>query len=354
MRSASQSGRSLNVDNRRENTVNNIVSNGEMKAALYYKYGSPDVIRVAETEKPAPKAGEVLIQIKAASVNTYDWRLLRAKPFFTRFLSGLFKPKNNILGADIAGIVTAVGNGAGKFKPGDEVFCCLESCGKGGLASGGFAEYVCAKETVLAVKSPMLSFEEAAGLPMAAVTALQGLRDDGRLEQGQSVLINGASGGVGLFAVQIAKALGAEVAAVCSTGSVEMVRSLGADTVFDYTKEDFINDGRQYDVILDVAATRTVKDYRQALKPNGRGVVVGFSSIGHMLSVSFAVKRDGKRIAILVANNRNADDLSFLNELAESGKLKVVIDSSYSLEETAEALRHAETGHPRGKIIIKP
>ncbi|MCL1981548.1 MAG: NAD(P)-dependent alcohol dehydrogenase [Clostridiales bacterium] len=334
--------------------MNNIVSNEKMKAAVYYKYGSPDVVSIAETEKPAPKAGEVLVQIKAASVNAYDWRLMRATPFFTRFLSGLFKPRNNILGADISGIVAAVGNGAMKFKPGDEVFGCLESCGKGGLASGGFAEYVCAKETVLATKSPMLSFEEAAGLPMAAVTALQGLRDDGQLEQGQSVLINGASGGVGLFAVQIAKALGAEVVAVCSTGSVELVRSLGADTVFDYTKEDFAKDGWKYDIILDVAATLSVKGYRLALKPNGKAVVVGFNTIGHMVSVSLAGKRDGKKIAILAANNRNADDLLELNNLAESGKLKTVIDSSYSLDETAKALHRAESGHPKGKVVIKP
>ena len=325
-----------------------------MKAAVYDRYGSPDVLKITEIEKPSPKDGEALIQMKAASVNAYDWHLLRAKPFFTRFLSGVFKPKNNILGADIAGVIVSAGKGVSRFKPGDEVYGCLESCGKGGLAAGGFAEYVCARESVLAPKPPALSFEEAAALPMAAVTALQGLRDNGKLKQGQSVLINGASGGVGLFAVQIAKALGAEVTAVCSTGSVELVRQIGADTVFDYTKEDFVSGGRQYDVILDVAATRSVKDYRRALKPGGNGVIVGFSTIRHMLSVSFAGKRDGKKIAILMANNRNAADLLELNKLVEAGKLKAVIDSRYSLDETAEALRRAETGHPKGKIIISP
>ena len=334
--------------------MNNMTADQKMKAAVYRRYGAPDAICVTDVDKPAPKGDEVLVQVKAASVNAYDWHLLRAKPFFTRALSGVFKPKNNILGADISGIVVSAGRGVSRFKPGDEVFGCLESCGKGGLAAGGFAEYVCARETVLARKSPALSFEEAAALPMAAVTALQGLRDDGQLKPGQSVLINGASGGVGLFAVQIAKAIGAEVAAVCGTGGVELARSLGADTVFDYTKEDFLSGGRQYDVILDVAATRSVKEYRKALKPNGHGVVVGFSTIGHMLSVSFAGKRGDKKIAILMANNRNADDLLELNKLVETGKLKVVIDSRYSLDETAEALRHAETGHPKGKIVVIP
>ena len=324
-----------------------------MKAAVYYKYGSPEVISIMEVENTVPKNGEVLVQIKAASVNAYDWHLLRATPFFTRFLSGLFKPKNNILGADIAGIVVSIGNSVTKFKPGDEVYGCLESCGKSGLAAGGFAEYVCAKESVLAPKSAVLSFEEAAALPMAAVTALQGVRS-AQIKQGDSVLINGASGGVGAFAVQIVKTMGAEVTGVCSTGSVEFVRSCGADMVIDYKKETVITDNKQYDVIIDVAANLSVKDYRRALKTNGKCMVIGFSTIGHTISYNFAGKRDGKKIALSMTNNKNGDDLIEINNLVESGNLKVVIDSRYPLAETTEALRRAETGHPKGKVVIIP
>jgi NADPH:quinone reductase-like Zn-dependent oxidoreductase len=321
-----------------------------MIAAVHYKYGSPDVISVTEVEKPSPKDDEVLIQIKAASVNAYDWHLLRAKPFFTRALSGLSKPKNNILGADVAGVVAEVGVGASKFKVGDEVFGCLESCGKGGLATGGFAEYVCAKESVLAPKSPALSFEEAAALPMSSVTALQGLRQ-AQVSQDTSVLINGASGGVGAFAVQIAKAMGAEVTGVCRTGSIDFVRTLGADTVIDYNKGPVVRGGKQYDVVIDVAASLSVKEYRCALKAGGRCVVIGFSTLGHTLSYGFAGKSDGKSIKLCMANNKDGNELLEINRLVEAGMLKVVIDSRYPLFETAEALRHAETGHPKGKII---
>jgi len=207
-----------------------------MKAAVFYKYGSPDAISIADVPKPTPKDGEVLIQVKAASVNAYDWHLVRATPFFTRALSGMFKPKNNIIGADMAGVVVSVGNGVLHFKQGDGVYGCLEGCGKGGLAAGGFAEYVCAKETNLALKSASLSFEEAAALPMASVTALQAVRDIAQLKKGQSVLINGASGGVGMFALQIAKAYGTEITAVCSTGSTSVLQELGADYIVDYKK----------------------------------------------------------------------------------------------------------------------
>ena len=325
----------------------------KMKAAVYYKYGSPDVIRVMEVDKPTMKCSEVLIQVKAASVNAYDWHLLRAKPFFTRALSGLFKPKNKILGADIAGIITAIGNDVTKFKVGDEVYGCLESCGKGGLAAGGFAEYVCAKESVTAHKPQILSFEEAAALPMAAVTAMQGVRN-AQVKQGGRVLINGASGGVGAFAVQIAKAFGAKVTGVCSTESIEFVRSLGTDVVIDYKKEDVVTDDKQYDAVIDVAANLSVKEYRHALKKNGTCVVIGFSTLGHTLSYSFAGKRDGKTIKLSITNNKNGDDLSEINKLIETGKLRVVIDRIYSLDETAEALRHTEMGHPKGKVVITP
>ena len=323
-----------------------------MKAAVYYKYGSPDVISIVEVEKPTPKDGEVLIQIKTASVNAYDWHSIRADPFLTRFTAGLIKPKNNILGADIAGVIVAAGNGASKFRVGGEVYGNLEGCGKGGLAAGGFAEYVCVKETNLASKSSALSFEEAAALPMASVTALQAVRDYAKLKPGQNVLINGASGGAGMFAVQIAKAFGAEVTGVCSTGSVEKVREIGADNVIDYKKENVVN-GRQYDVVIDVAATLSVKEYRRALKPDSICVVIGFSTLKHMLSYSLAGKRDGKRVILCMANNKNGDELLEINRLVESGQLRVVIDSRYTLEETADALRRIETGHPRGKVIIE-
>ena len=325
-----------------------------MKAAVYYKYGSPDVISIKEVEKPVPEDGEVLVQIKAASVNAYDWHSLKADPFMTRFLCGFFKPRNNILGADIAGVVAAVGSGATKFKIGDEVYCCLEGNGKSGLAAGGFAEYVCAKEISLAPKPPSLSFEEAAGLPMASVTALQALRDYAKVKPGQSVIVNGASGGVGMFAVQIAKALGAEVTAVCSTGSVEIVRSLGADHVIDYTKESAANCGKQFDAVIDVAATLSVKNYRTLLKANGICIVVGFSTMRHLISHSLAGKRDGKKITLCAANNKISNPLLDINELVEAGQLRVVIDSRYSLDDAAEALRRTEAGHPRGKVVIIP
>ena len=324
-----------------------------MKAAVYYKYGSPDVVSIEDVPKPMPKDGEVLIQIKAASVNAYDWHSLKSDPFFTRFLTGFFKPKNNILGADVAGVVVAVGNDTTKFKAGDEVYCCLEGCGKAGLATGGFAEYVCAKEANLAPKPASLSFEEAAGLPMASVTALQAVRDDAKVKQGQSVLINGASGGVGMFAVQIAKTLGTKITAVCSTGSTPIVRSLGADHIIDYKKESVVNCGKQFDAVIDVAATLSVKNYRHLLKQNGTCIVVGFSTIRHMISHSLAQKKDGKKIKLCMANNKISDPLLDINKLVEAGQLKVIIDSRYSLDEIANALHHTEVGHPKGKVIVE-
>ena len=325
----------------------------KMKAAVYYKYGSPDIISIATIAKPVPKDDEVLVQIKAASVNAYDWHLLRAKPFFTRALSGLFKPKNNILGADIAGIVAATGNKATKFKVSDEVFGCLESCGKGGLAVGGFAEYVCAKESVLDWKSPALSFAEACALPMASVTALQGLRQ-AQITRGASVLINGASGGVGGFAVQIAKAMGAKVTGICSSGSIEFVRSLGADTVIAYSNDTEIIGDKLYDAVIDIAATLSVKQYRRALKAGGSCVVIGFSTIRHLLSHRLAGKKDGKRISLCMANNNESNVYTQINKLIEAGQLKAVIDSCFPLEQTAAALFYMETGHPQGKVVIIP
>lgn len=323
-----------------------------MKAAYYTKYGPPDVLSIRDIEKPTPKDGEVLVEVKAACVNTYDWHLVEAKPFFTRFLSGIFKPKNNIPGADIAGVVAGIGKGAGKFKLGDEVYGCLEGCGKSGLAAGGFAEYVCAQEGNLALKPQELPFVETAALPMAALTALQAIRDTAKLERGQSILINGASGGVGMFAVQIAKAFGAQVTAVCSTKSIPIVRELGAKHVIDYTKLSAVN-GKQYDVIIDVAANISVKGYRRALKQNGRCAVIGYSTLRHTLSYNLAGKRDGKEIKLCAANNKNGDDLLELNKLIETGQLRVIIDSYYPLADTANALRRVKEGHPTGKVVIE-
>ncbi len=323
-----------------------------MKAAVYYKYGSPDVIRISDVPKPTPKDGEVLIQVIAASVNAYDWHLVRAKPFFTRALSGVFKPKNHIIGADVAGVVMSVTNGASRFKEGDAVFGCLEGCGRGGLAAGAFAEYVAVKADNLAVKSPALSFSDASALPMAAVTALQAVRDYAKVTQGQTVLVNGASGGVGLFAAQIASAFGAKVTGVCGTDSVNLVRSLGFDTI-DYKKESAVKDNVQYDALIDVAATLSVKEYRRALKPGGISVVIGFSTIGHTLSYNLAGKRDGKKIVLCSANNKDFHDLLEVSRLVEDGKIKIIIDSRYPLSQTTEALCRVESGHPKGKVIIE-
>ena len=321
-----------------------------MKAAVYTKYGSAlDVIQVKEVAKPTPKDDEVLLRVHAAGVNAYDWHNVQADPFFTRGLTGIFRPHNTIPGADVAGVVVAVGKAVTQWKPGDEVYGCLEKMAKGGLAAGGFAEYVCIREGQIASKPTSMSFTETAALPMAAVTALQGLRDNGKLKSGQSVLINGASGGVGTYAVQIAKALGAEVTAVCSTGATALVKSLGADHVVDYTKEDFAKSGKRYDLILDNKANRSVAQYRRALRPGGRAAVVGFFGIGFMLGLALF---GGKNIGLVMADNTSQKALLDLNELIAAGKLRSVIDSSYPLSQTAAAIHHVQTSHPKGKVVI--
>ena len=241
-----------------------------MKAIVYTKYGPPDVLHLEEVEKPIPKDNEILIKVHAASVNAYDWRHLRADPFFIRLMGvGLLRPKHKILGADIAGRVEAVGRNVTQFRPGDDVF------GEGSY--GGFAEFVCVDEKRVVLKPADLTFEEAAAVPMAALTALQGLRDKGQIQAGQKVLINGASGGVGTFAVQIAKSFGTEVTGVCSTAKMDLVRSIGADHVIDYTQEDVTNNGQQYDLIFDNAAYRSISKYRRILSPGGRYVLAGGS-----------------------------------------------------------------------------
>jgi NADPH:quinone reductase-like Zn-dependent oxidoreductase len=320
-----------------------------MKAVVYRKYGSPDVLQLTEVDKPVPKDDEVLIKIEAAALNAFDWHLMRGQPFVARMSGGLSKPKNTVLGEDVAGRIVEVGPKAGLFKPGDEVFGDLASCG-----SGGFAEYARAREGVLALKPAGLTFEQAAAVPMAAVTALQGLRDKGRIAPGKKVLINGASGGVGTYAVQIAKAFGAEVTAVCGPGSQELARSLGADRVLDYTKTDLAGDGKCYDLILAVNGDRRPSEYLRALGPGGICVVAGGSNkqifrslfLGPWLSLG---RR--KRIGIMMAR-MNQKDLKFLAELLEAGKIKPVIDRRYPLSETAAAMRYLEEGHAKGKIVI--
>ncbi len=320
-----------------------------MKAIVIEEYGSPDVLQLKEVERPAPKEGEVLIKIHAAGTNAADWRLMRADPFFIRLNSGLRKPKTPILGADIAGRVETLGPGASRFQVGDAVYGELSDSGL-----GGFAEYVCAPENILALMPANLSFEKAAAVPMAAVTALQGLRDVGGIQEGQKVLIHGASGGVGTFAVQIAKAYGTEVTAVCSTSKIETARKLGADHVIDYKKEDFSKSGQQYDLILIANGDRPLSDYEQALAPAGTMVVSGFSMrqlFGAMLLGSLKSRSGGKSIRALSAKANRAD-LESVTAWIENGKVTPVVDRCYPLSEVPEAIRYLEGGHADGKVVI--
>ena len=286
-----------------------------MKAIVYYSYGSPDVLELEEIQKPIPSDDEVLIQVHAASVNAPDWRSLRADPFFMRLTDGFLKPKNTMLGNDFAGRIEAVGRNVKQFQPGDEVFGDLYDCGL-----GAFAEYKSMpEEGALALKPASLTFEEAAAVPSAAVTALQGLRDKGQIQPGQKVLINGASGGIGTFAVQIAKSFGAEVTGVCSTRNVDMVRSIGADQVIDYTQEDFTRSGQHYDLILDIVANCSISDYMRALNPKGNYVAVAFNPSSLFLG-SLISKTEGKKVGSL-SHKPNDKDLVFMKELLEAGKV---------------------------------
>jgi NADPH:quinone reductase-like Zn-dependent oxidoreductase len=322
-----------------------------MKAIICTKYGSPDVLQLQEVAKPDPKDDEVLIKIHAASINSRDWRMMRAKPFFIRLMPGCFlQPKNKILGADVAGRVEAVGRSVRQFKPGDDVFGYLPSA----TGRGTFAEYVCANENAITLKPVNLTFEQAAAVPLAAMTALQALRDNGNLQPGQKVLINGASGGVGTFAVQIARAFGAKVTAVCSTRNLEMVRSLGADHIIDYTREDFTQNGQQYNLILAVNGYHPISDYLRALTDEGTYVVAG----GSMLQLAQAASNKTRNsdtggqktsVASLV---QSQEDLNFLKELLESGKIAPAIDECYSLSKAAEAFWYFEKEHAQGKIVI--
>lgn len=321
-----------------------------MKAIVYTKYGPPDVLQFKEVEKPVPGDNEVLVKVQAAAINAYDLHLLKADPFIVRLMGGgLLKPKKTILGADIAGRVETVGKNVVQLRPGDEVL--------GGVAQsgcGGFAQYVCTRENALVKKPPSMSFVEAAAIPMAALTALQGLRDYGKIKLGQKVLINGASGGVGTFAVQIAKSFGAEVTAVCSPRNVEKVRYLGADRVIDYTREDFTKNGQQYDLIFAANGYHSVFAYRRALAPKGIFVVAGGSMaqlfqcilLGRWMS-----KDGGKQLRSFVANE-NQKDLDIMKTLFDTGKVKPVIDRRYTLSHAAEAFRYLDEGHAAGKVVI--
>lgn len=322
-----------------------------MKAIVCTEYGSPDVLQLQELATPAPTKDEVLIKIHAASINARDWRMMRASPFLIRLAPGGFlQPRNRVLGADVAGRVQTIGRGVKQFKPGDEVFGYLP----GASGRGTFAEYVCAEESAIALKPANLSFEQAAAVPLAALTALQGLRDKGNIQPGQKVLIQGASGGVGTFAVQIAKAFGAEVTGVCSTRNLEMARSIGADHVIDYKEEDFTRTGRRYDLILAVNGHHPISDYLRALTPEGSYVVAGGSML-QLFQASLQGGRSpqtGRQKAHVVSLVQCQEDLIFVKELLESGKVIPVVDGCYPLSKTPEAFWYFEKAHPKGKVVI--
>ena len=319
-----------------------------MKAIVCTHYGPPDVLKLEAIQKPTPGDDEILVEVHAASVNYSNLILVRGKPFLARLGFGLLKPKLKIPGSDIAGRVEAVGRNTKQFRPGDEVFGDLSNCGR-----GGYAEYVCVPENVLALKPANISFEEAAAVPEAALVALQALRDKGQIKAGQKVLIYGASGGIGTFAVQIAKYFGAEVTGVCSTRNLDMVRSIGADHVIDYTQEDFIKNGQRYDLMVATAGYRSIFDYKRALSPKGIYVATGGSMAqifqGLLIGPWISMTGSKKLGSLAVKPNK---DLAFMKELIEAGKVKPVIDRCYKLSEVAEALRYYGEAHARGKVVI--
>jgi len=323
-----------------------------MKAIVYYNYGSPEVLRFQEIERPSVGDNEVLLKVRAASVNPYDWHFLRGMPYLLRAVAGLRKPKDKRLGVDVAGHVEAVGRRVSEFKPGDAVF---------GACRGAFAEYACASEAKLAAKADKLTFEQTAAVPIAGLTALQGLRRGGLSNQpGQMVLINGAAGGVGTFAVQIAKTFGAEVTGVCSTGNVEMVRSIGARHVIDYTQEDFTKSGLRYDLILDCVANHSLSAFRRLLNTKGSYIMVGAADGGGRWMIglvarllrAFVLSRFVSQTLMMVGAKISKEDLIFLQELIKAGKVTPVIDRHYSLKELPDAIRYLEQGHARGKVVI--
>lgn len=323
--------------------------NVTMRAVAHDEYGSPDVLGIRDIPRPVPGHGEVLVRVRAASVQPLDWHLLRGKPYLVRLQYGLRRPKRNIPGADLAGTVEAIGEGVTLWRVGDEVF---------GEKGGACAEFVAVAETLLTAKPAGLSFEEAAAVPVAGFTALQGLRDKGRIRSGQSVLINGASGGVGTFAVQIAKSYGAVVSGVCSGRNVDLVRSLGADHVIDYTREDYTRTGERYDLILDTVGSKSLTANRRALKATGTYVSVGSTQMGdwigpltHVFQVMLASVFGSQHMKSFLAR-ADREDLEYLGTLMEEGKVRSVIDRSYPLAEVPEAIRYVEEGHARGKVVI--
>ncbi|MGH8193392.1 MAG: NAD(P)-dependent alcohol dehydrogenase [Woeseiaceae bacterium] len=323
-----------------------------MKAVIYCDYGLPDVLKIENIEKPVPDDDQLLVKVHAAAINPLEWHYIRGTPYIMRLGTGLRKPEVTQLGVDYAGTVEAVGKNVTQFKPGDEVF---------GGRTGALAEYVTVLESrAVVLKPPNLTFEQAASVPIAAITALQGLRDKGRVQPGQKVLINGASGGVGTFAVQIAKSFGADVTGVCSTRNLEMVRSLGADQVIDYTQEDFTQGAERYDVILDLVGNRSLLENKRVLKPNGILVLIGGGGpdagrwIGPMAGPIKALMLSpfvSQEFVMLLAD-LNKEDLTILSDLMQAGKVTPVIDRRYTLSEIADAIRYLEKGHARGKVVI--
>lgn len=331
-----------------------------LKAIVYRRYGSPDVLELAETGKPVVTDDEVLVRVRAAALNPADWHLMRGLPYIARMIFGLRRPRPTVLAADMAGQVEAVGKKVSRFGPGDEVFGRTRTSHRpdrpAPVDTGGCAEYACVREDLLALKPASLTFEQAAAIPLAALTALQALRDAGQAQPGQKVLINGASGGVGTFAVQIAKSFGTEVTAVCSTRNVDMVRSIGADHVIDYTREDFTRSGHRYDLVLDTA-DRSLSDCRRALTPAGTLVIIGGSAGRWINGLGRAYR--ARLLAPFVTQRLppfltkwNAQDLHALKDLIETGNVMPVIDRTYPLAQAPEAMRYLETGHARGKIVI--
>jgi NADPH:quinone reductase-like Zn-dependent oxidoreductase len=318
-----------------------------MKAITYYNYGSPDVLQIEDIEKPTPREHQVLVRVHAASINAGDYRMMRADPFFLRLVGGgLRRPKDPRLGSDVAGRVEAVGENVRQFQPGDEVFGC---------AHGSFAEYALAREAFLTWKPANRSFEESAAVPVAALTALQGLRDAGGIRPGQKVLIQGASGGVGTFAVQLAKSFGAEVTAVCSPRNLKMARSIGGDYVIDYTQEDFTRNQQRYDLIFAANGYHSLSAYKRALGPQGIYVCAGGTMPQFFQAIllgSLMSRKDGKKMGTMGIAKVNEEDLGYLGELLQAGKIAPVIDRSYTLREIAEAFRYVEEKHAQGKVVL--
>ena len=318
-----------------------------MKAIISHEYGSPDVLELQDIEKPTPKDNEVLIRLHATSVNSSDWEFLTGEPLYIR-MWGLRKPKYQILGSDIAGRVEAVGRNAKQFQSGDDVFGDIM------YSWGGFAEYVCANESNLVLKPTFMTWEEAAAIPQAAVVALQGLRDKGQVLAGQKVLINGAGGGAGTFALQLAKFFGAEVTGVDSTMKLDVMRSIGADHVIDHTKEDYTRNGKQHDLIVDLVAHRSIFDSKRALAPAGSYVMVGGSvkRLFQTLFVGSLISMMGTRKFGVLAHKQNQKDMRYITELVESGKVTPVIDRTYTLDQVPEAIQLVGDGRAKGKVII--